>query len=84
MMKQVLIKAFHQYLDGEEVEARTEASEALHPGDKVLAFKDSISATSDVSVPRSSQHSAIGIEGIVVDVQTMENNRGLKLRVRKL
>lgn len=53
------------YLNGKEVDATAESTENIFEGDHVLVFRNSISATSSVSVPREKQSDYIGIEGIV-------------------
>jgi len=90
-LHQVLIKNFQDYLDGKEVEATAKLKEnkVLQPGDHVLVFKDSLAATSTLSVPRSKQDLSIGIEGTVtqVDMRDPVKKEGsgiLKIKVKKL
>jgi hypothetical protein len=69
-LHQALIKNFNDYLAGREVEAtiHLKDGETVIEGERVLAVKDSISATTDVPVPRSKQVLAIGIEGTVTEI----------------
>ena len=70
MHKVVIKQSFQDYLSGKEVEATflSGTPEHVWPGEEVLAFKDSVAATSDVPVPTSQFSHTIGIEGTVTEV----------------
>jgi archaeosine-15-forming tRNA-guanine transglycosylase len=71
MLPKVVIKSdFHDYLEGKEVEAAFVSNhpDQVWPGEHVLAFKDSVAATSDIPVPTSQLSHTIGIEGTVTQV----------------
>lgn len=69
--KVVIKDKYEAYLSGMEVKAaRVDSSSApLQPGQHVLAFKDAISATTDIPVPKRQQSHYIGIEGTVVETE---------------
>lgn len=68
--KVVIKDNFTDYLDGKEVKATfiTQSKEQAWPGEHVMAFKDSIAADTNVSVPKSQQSHFIGIEGTITQV----------------
>jgi hypothetical protein len=70
MPKVVIRDNYNDYLQGKEVVATfiEAAHKAVWPGERVMAFKDSIAARSDVPVPKSEQSHYIGIEGTVTKV----------------
>ena len=88
-LHQVLIKNFDEFLSGKEVEATAQFKDSavIAPGERVLAFKDSIAATSSVAVPRNRQDHSIGIEGMVTAVSSrdaMKSGKRLLLKVKKV
>jgi hypothetical protein len=85
-MNQVLIKNFSDYVNGREVEATAslQPGTMLQPGERVLAFKDSIAATTSIPVPREKQDLSIGIEGTVTQVDIQQPESGSKLQKLKV
>jgi hypothetical protein len=89
-LHQVLIKNFNDYVEGREVEARVEikGNKLLHPGERVLAFKDSLAAVTSLPVPREKQDHTIGVEGTITAVEIREpvkqGSGFMKLRVKKI
>ena len=68
--KAVIRQNFQDYLAGKEVEASivSHSKKEVWPGERVMAFKDSLAATSDIPVPTSELSHSIGIEGTVTQV----------------
>jgi hypothetical protein len=89
-LHQVLIKNFNDFVNGQEVEVTEElkGNKILHPGERILAFKDSIAVTSGVSVPRGKEDHAIGIEGTITSVElrdpVKQGSRTMKLKIKKI
>lgn len=89
-LRQILIKNFHDYVNGNEVEATAEIKEGniIRPGEHVMVFKDSFAALSDIPVPREKQDLSIGIEGTVIQTiisESEEKGRHLqKIKVKKI
>lgn len=71
-LRKAVIEApfYSDYLEGKEVEARiTEASPGeVSPGERIIAFKNTIASATDVTVPRTQQSHYIGVEGTVLKV----------------
>jgi hypothetical protein len=90
MPKVVIRDNYNDYLQGKEVVATfiEAAHKPVWPGERVMAFKDSIAAKSDVPVPKSEQSHYIGIEGTVTKVlsdKTVDtrNDHALVVKVQK-
>lgn len=68
--KVVIKQNFQDYFAGKEVEASfvTKKDSEVWPGERVMAFKDSLAATSDIPVPSSEISHSIGIEGTITQV----------------
>jgi hypothetical protein len=72
---------YHAYVEGQEVSCHPPRYE-LHTGDHVMVFKDTLAATSSISVPNSTQQSqAIGVEGVVVQEHSPQSDA---VRIKKL
>lgn len=91
MPKVVIRDSYNDYLQGKEVVATfiDPSRNAVWPGERVMAFKDTIAAKSDVSVPKSQQSHYIGIEGTVTKIlsdKTVEtkNDPALVVKIQKL
>jgi hypothetical protein len=85
-----LIRNFNDYLAGREVEAtiQLKANEQLIPGERVLAVKDTIAATTDLAVPAGKIDQVMGIEGMITSIEMREpvrsGSRTQIVRVKKL
>jgi|GEM_PF-5734315 len=81
-----MIGNFNDYLAGREVEAtiRLKADEQISEGQRVLAIKDTIAATTGVPVPAGKVDQVMGVEGTVTSVEMREPlKKGTRLqRVR--
>jgi hypothetical protein len=89
--KVVVRDNYNDYLQGKEVVATfiDAARDVVWPGERIIAFKDSIAARSDVPVPKSQQSHYIGIEGTVTKILTEKtpetrNDSALTVKVQKL
>jgi hypothetical protein len=69
--KVVIKDHFDEYLNGVEVKAfLVDSVDApLQPGEHVIAFKDSLAATTDIPVPKQQQAHYIGVEGAVTHTE---------------
>jgi archaeosine-15-forming tRNA-guanine transglycosylase len=69
--KVVIKDNFSDYLNGKEVKATfiSQTKEQAWPGEHVIAFKDAISAGTNLTVPKSQQSHYIGIEGTITKVE---------------
>ena len=88
-LRKVVIKDnFNDFLNGKEVEAALlpPLKNSISPGEHVLAFKDSIAATTNVSVPKEEMHRTIGVEGTVVStsVKTNPSAEGVRVKIKKI
>jgi hypothetical protein len=72
--KVVIKQNFQDYLAGKEVEASvvSHPQKEVWPGERVMAFKDSLAATSNMPVPTSELSHSIGIEGTVTQVMHLK------------
>ena len=71
-LPKVIIKDnYNEFLNGKEVKATLSDSHKilLHPGEKVMAFKDSLAAKINVPVPKHEQSHYIGIEGTITQIE---------------
>lgn len=67
------VPVYHDYVSGTAV-ALSPAKIELSVGEHVMVYKDTVAASSSVSVPKSTQQSdSIGIEGVVTNIR---NNPG--------
>jgi hypothetical protein len=73
--KVVIKQNFQDYLAGKEVEASivSPSRHEVWPGERVMAFKDSLGATSDLPVPTSELSHSIGIEGTITQVMHLKS-----------
>jgi hypothetical protein len=89
-LKQVLVKNFTDFINGREVDAIVELKEnkIIQPGENVLAFKDSLAATTSLAVPREKQDLSIGVQGTVTEVVPGEpmqkSNHVQRLKIKKV
>lgn len=74
----VLIKNFHDYLAGREVEATIELKEgeAIAPGEHVLVLRDSVASRTSIPVPREKQDYAMGVEGTITEIKMRDSIKG--------
>jgi hypothetical protein len=66
---------YHEYLSGKEVtcSASDLANKSLHEGEHILVYKDSVAASTSVTLPRGEMQSEyIGIEGLVKHVDAQQ------------
>ena len=75
---------YHDYLEGKEVHCPTSIVETrdIAPGERVLVYRDTVTASTAASPPRSEMQSEyIGVEGEVTGVSEAEGNRrGIVIR----
>ncbi|HYC86082.1 MAG TPA: hypothetical protein VEB86_12710 [Chryseosolibacter sp.] len=66
-----LITNFNDYLAGREVEAtiRLKSDETLTEGQHVIAIKDTIAATTSVTVPAGKVDQVMGVEGTITSIE---------------
>jgi hypothetical protein len=90
-LPKVIIKDdYNEYLEGKVVKAAlaSSASAPLQPGTRVIAFKDSIAAATDIPVPKQQQAHYIGVEGTVTEIELVatgyEPSDRQTVRVKKL
>jgi hypothetical protein len=77
------VKNFGEFLTGKEVPAVIEGTEHVEEGEQVLAIKDSVAATTVLSVPQEKLHQSIGIEATVVAVNTLSSGSAQTVTVKK-
>ena len=89
-LPKVIIKdSFSDFLDGKTVNAQPfRSAPPLHEGEKVIAFKDSIAGNTNVTVPSNEFHRAMGVDAIVVGIETNTQKKSatvpsLLLKVKK-
>jgi hypothetical protein len=86
-LQSVLIKHFTDFISGKEVDAIAErkTARAILPGEKVLAFKNSLAVVTSLPVPHEKLDLSIGVEAVVTEVNF--NEPGVKpvqhLKVKK-
>jgi hypothetical protein len=68
--KAIVLGDYSDFLQGREVDARVPGpvTTDLLPGAHIMAFKNTIAATSTIAVPKTEQSHYIGIEGTVTQV----------------
>lgn len=90
LSKVIISGNYHDYLEGKEVVATIleTANNSVSPGEHAMAFKNTIAAKSDVTVPKSEQSHYIGVEGTVTGILTdsadLRLRRTTLVRVQKL
>jgi hypothetical protein len=71
MNKQTILlepRTYHEYVEGKEIHCASRLP--LETGDHVMVYKNSIAASTSISVPHSSQQAeAIGVEGLITGVE---------------
>lgn len=88
--KVIIRGAYSEFLNGREVKAALADSSAapLQPGARVIAFKDSIAAATDVPVPKQQQAHYIGVEGTVTEVEVVSSGHATSdrqlIRIKKI
>lgn len=68
--KVVIKDNYQEFLNGERVRASVIGTSqiVLQPGTRVMAFKDTIAATTNIPVPKPQQSHYMGVEGTVTEV----------------
>jgi hypothetical protein len=77
------VKNFGEFLTGREVPAVIEGGDPVQEGEQVLAIKDSVAATSVLSVPQEKFHQSIGVEATVTAVHTSSSGAAQTVTVKK-
>jgi hypothetical protein len=86
--KVVIKDNFSDFLEGKVVDAQPVKGIELHEGEKVIAVKDSIAGTTNLTVPPNEIHRAIGIDAVVISVSPTDQKKSatvpnLLLKVKK-
>ena len=68
--KVIIQDSYNDFLDGKEVRATLTDSKnpSVSTGERVMAFKHTIAAETDLTVPKSQQSHYIGIEGTITEI----------------
>ena len=87
--KVIIRDSYNDFLDGKEVRATLTGSKHTPiTGERVMAFKHTIAAETDVTVPKSQQSHYIGIEGTITgirdDVSVKGNSHHPVIMVKKV
>jgi hypothetical protein len=77
------VKNFSAFLTGQEVPAVIQGSGPVQEGEQVLAIRDSLAATSGLSVPQEKLHQSIGVEATVMAVDMSPNGTPQTVTVKK-
>jgi hypothetical protein len=89
-LREIIVEDFNNFISGNEVEVTAELKDnkLLHPGDHILAVKNSLAAETTLPVPREKQDQAIGIEARVTAVELRDpvksGKKIMRLRVQKV
>lgn len=79
------VKEYNDFLEGREVRGTVigHSPASLTPGDRIMVFRHTLSAETDVTVPRSQQSHAIGVEGTITGIEP-GSGRNPRLRIKKI
>jgi hypothetical protein len=89
-LREIIVEDFNNFINGNEVEATAELKDnkIIHPGERILAFKNSLAAETSIPVPREKQDHAMGIEARVTAVELRDpvksGKKIMRLRVQKV
>lgn len=80
------VKEYNDFLEGREVTGSVLGSSVtpLTPGDRVMVFRHTLSAETDITVPRSQQSHYIGIEGTITGIEPGKDPSTPLLRIKKV
>jgi hypothetical protein len=70
--------SYHEYLEGKEIlcNSSSVANKSLHEGEHVLVYKDTVTANTTISPPKSEMQSQyIGVEGEVRAVKSADGDQ---------